>query len=52
MRDVGDGDGDDMAAGILRIGIGYGMDRIVMILGVGRIDGDKGNAAPVLAAGG
>ena len=51
MRDVGDGDGDDMAAGILRIGIGYGMHRVVVILGVGRIDGDEGHVAPVLAAG-
>ena len=48
--DVGDGDGDDMAAGIFRIGIGNAVHRVVVILGVGRIDGDERHIAPVLAA--
>ena len=51
MRDVGDGDGEDVAAGIVRIGIGRGMDRVVVVLGVDRIDGDERELAPVLAAG-
>ena len=51
MRDVGDGDGEDMTAGIVRIGIGRGMDRVVVVLGVDRIDGDERELAPVLASG-
>ena len=51
VRDVGDGDGEDVAAGIVRIGIGRGMDRVVVVLGVDRIDGDERELAPVLAAG-
>ncbi len=39
--DVGDGDMDDVAALVVRIVIGRGMHRIVVILGVGRIDGDE-----------
>ena len=48
-RDVGDGDRDDEAAAIVRIGVGRGMDGVVVILGVGRIDGDERQLAPVLA---
>ena len=48
--DVGDRDMDDVAALVVRIGIGRGMHRVVMILGVGRIDGDERQLAPVLAA--
>ena len=51
MRDVGDGDADDVAAGVLRVGIGYRMHRVVVIFGVRRIDGDEGHATPVFAAG-
>ena len=50
MRDVGDGDADDVAAGIARVGVGHGMDGVVVILGVGRIDGDERHVAPILAA--
>ncbi len=50
MRDVGDRDGDDESAGVFRIGIRLGIDCVVMILGVGRIDGDERKLAPVLAA--
>ena len=50
MRDVGNGDADDVAAGIAGSGSGDRMDRIVVILGVGRIDGDEGHFAPILAA--
>ena len=38
-----------MAAGIVRIGIGHGVHRVVVILGVGRIDGDERHLPPVLA---
>ena len=51
MRDVGNGDADNVAARIARIGVGHRMDRVVMILGVGWIDGDEGDLAPVLASG-
>ena len=51
MRDVGDGDGEDVPAGIVRIGVGRGMDRVVVVLGVDRIDGDERELPPVLAAG-
>ncbi len=49
MRHVGDGDADDMAAAVARIGVGYSVDSVVVVLGVGRIDGDEGHIAPVLA---
>ena len=49
-RDVGNRDMDDVAALVVRIGVGRGMHRVVMILGVGRIDGDERQFAPVLAA--
>ena len=44
-RDVGDGDGDDEAAGVGGIGIGRRVDGVVVVLGVGRIDGDERQAA-------
>ena len=49
MRDIGDGDGDDEAAVIARVVVGFGMHRVVVVLGVGRIDGDQRQLAPVLA---
>ncbi len=51
MSDVGDGDGDDEAACVAGAVVRRGMHRVVMILGVGRIDGDERQAAPILAAG-
>ncbi len=48
--DVGDGDGDDVAAGVAWVGVGLGVDRVVMVLGVGRVDGDERDVPPVLAA--
>jgi len=51
MRDVGDGDADDGAAGVVGIVIGRGVHRIIVILGVRRIDGNERQGAPVLAAG-
>ena len=50
VSDVGDRDGEDEAAFIGRIGIRLGMHRVVMILGVRRIDGDQRDFAPILAA--
>ena len=51
MGDVGDGDADNVAARIARIRIGHRVDGVVVILGVGWIDGDEWHLAPVLAAG-
>ena len=39
--DIGDGDAQNKSAGIGRIGVGLGMDRVVMVLGVGGIDGHE-----------
>ena len=50
MGDVGDGDADDMAAGVARVRIGHGVHGVVVVLGVGRIDGDERHIAPILAA--
>ena len=51
MGDVGDGDADHEAAGIVGIVIARGVHGVVMVLGVGRIDGDERQLAPILAAG-
>ncbi len=47
MRDVGDRDGHHMAARVARVGVGQGVDGVVMVLGVGRVDGDERGVAPV-----
>ncbi|MNX95753.1 hypothetical protein D3C86_1280400 [compost metagenome] len=47
--DIGNGDGDDDAVRIVGRRVGLGIDRIVMVLGVGRIDGYERQVAPVLA---
>ena len=47
---IGNGDIDQEPVRIGRIGIVLGQHRVVMVLGVGRIDGDQGQVAPVLAA--
>ena len=39
--DIGDGDGDAEAAAIGRVVVGLGMDRVIMVAGIGRIDGDE-----------
>jgi hypothetical protein len=49
--DIGDGDGDEIAAGILRVLVRCRVHGVVVVLGVGRIDGDERQSAPVLAAG-
>src|SRR5262249_23063340 len=51
VGDVGDGDADDEAAGVVGIVIARGVYGVVVILGVGRVDGDEGQRAPILAAG-
>ena len=48
-RHVGDRDGDDEAALVGRIGIGLGHHRIVVVLGVGRVDRDQRRLTPILA---
>ncbi len=51
MGDVGDGDRDHEAAGIVGIVVAHGVHGVVVVLGVRRIDGDERQRAPVLAAG-
>ena len=49
VRHVGDGDTDDVAARIARVRVGLGVNGVVMVLGVGRIDGDERDFPPILA---
>ena len=51
MGDIGNGHAEDMAAADLGIGVGRGVDGVVVVLGVGRVDGDERDVAPVLATG-
>ena len=51
MADIGNGDRKDKSSGVVGIGIGRGVHRVVVILGVHRIDGDERKLAPILAAG-
>ncbi|MND59648.1 hypothetical protein D3C80_508500 [compost metagenome] len=44
---IGNSDDNDMSAGIIRVRIGLCIDRVVMILGICRIDGDEWNLTPV-----
>ncbi len=48
--DIGNGDADDVPARIFRIAVRLGVHGVVMVLGVGRIDGDERDVAPILAA--
>ena len=47
--DVGDGDPDDVAAGVGGIVVGVGEDGVVVVAGVGGVDGDEGEVAQILA---
>src|ERR1700683_3512122 len=47
--DVSDGDADNVAARITRISIGHGVNGVVVILGVGWVDRNEWDLAPVLA---
>ena len=49
MGDIGDGDPDHEAAGVLGVGVRFGIDRIVAVAGVGRVDGDESDIAQVAA---
>ena len=49
--DVGDGDPDDPAARVARIVVRLGVDGVVVVAGVGRVDGDQRQLAQVGAAG-
>ena len=49
--DISDGDRDDVAAGIGRIVVGNRVHGVVVVLGVGRVDGDEWQRSPILAAG-
>jgi hypothetical protein len=48
--DVGDGDPDDPAAGVLLVLVALGEDGVVVVAGVGRVDGDERDIAQVVAA--
>lgn len=50
MGDVGDRNRDHEAARILRIAVCFRMDRVVVVAGVFRIDGDKRELAQVIPA--
>ena len=45
--DIGNRDRDDHAALIVRRSVGFGIDGVVMVLGVGWVDGDKRQGPPV-----
>ncbi len=47
--DISNRDGDDHAIRIVGRGVKLGIDRVVMVLRIGRIDGDQRYLAPVLA---
>ncbi len=51
IGDIGDCDGEDEAARICRVGVGDGMDGVVVVLGVGRVDRHQREIAPVFAVG-
>lgn len=50
MGDVGDGDPDDVAAGVGGVSVGLGIDGVVVVAGVDGVDGDEGEVAEVFAA--
>ena len=50
MGDIGDGDPDDMAAGIAGLIVGHGIDRIIAVAGIDGVNGDQGQIAQILAA--
>ena len=47
--DVGDGDPDDVAAGVGGVVVRLGADRVVVVAGIRWVDGDEGEGAQVLA---
>jgi hypothetical protein len=49
--DIGDGDGEREAAVVLRIVVGRGVHRVVVVFRIRRIDGDERQLAPILAPG-
>ncbi len=49
MRDIGDGDPDDMAAFVFGSFIGMCPDRIVMVAGIGGVDGDQRERSQIFA---
>lgn len=46
--EIGDGEDEELKEGILRVSIRLGIERIVMVIGVGRIDGDERDLEKVL----
>src|SRR3546814_11927681 len=50
MGDIGDGDQEVPAAGVLGVVVGLGEDGVVEVARVGAVDGDQRDIAQVLAA--
>ncbi len=50
MRHIRDGYPDDMAAGVAFIAVRLRIDRIVMVAGIGGVDGDEGHVAQIVPA--
>jgi hypothetical protein len=50
VGDIGNRDVKNITAVVVGIAVGFGMHRVVVVLGVRRIDGDERHVAPVLAA--
>ena len=49
MADIGNGDPQDMAAGVARVGVRGSSDRIVTVTGIDRVDGDQRHIPQILA---
>ena len=46
---ISDGDPDDMATGVLRIGIRFGVAGVIVVAGIGRVDGDQRHVTQIFA---
>ncbi len=51
MRDIGDGDPEDVPVGVLGVVVGFGKAGVVVVARVRRVDGDERDLAQILAAG-
>jgi hypothetical protein len=52
MGDVGDGDDEHPSAAVARIAVGLGVDGVVVVAGIRRVDGDERQRAQIGAASG
>ena len=51
VGDVGNGDIQDKAAGVLGVNVGNRVDGVVVVAGIDRVDGDERQGAQIGAAG-